>query len=178
MKNPTTHALGLLYSSALFPNHFSVLVIYIRKQSPVKWGGYAKHSTNLKNNFYYYLRRHSEDIETLFCENGRRNMNTNLLTLFTDFFFPSTVVSENFNVCIPSKGIVQEKTGICCCFSVVSDSFVTPWTAAPQASLSFTIFWSLLKLMSSEWMIPFNHLILCCPPSPPALDFPQHQSLF
>jgi len=66
MKNPTTHALGLLYSSALFPNHFSVLVIYIRKQSPVKWDGYAKHSTNLKNNFYYYLRRHSEDIET-FC---------------------------------------------------------------------------------------------------------------
>ena len=38
---------------------------------------------------------------------------------------------------------------------------VTPWTAARQASLSFTISWSLLKLMSIESMMPSNHLILC-----------------
>ena len=38
--------------------------------------------------------------------------------------------------------------------------FVTPWTAAHQASLSFTISWSLLKLMSIESGIPSNHLIL------------------
>ena len=41
--------------------------------------------------------------------------------------------------------------------------FVTPWTAADQASLSFIISWSLLKLMSIELMMPSNHLILCCP---------------
>ena len=41
--------------------------------------------------------------------------------------------------------------------------FVTPWTAAHQASLSFTISWSLLKLMSIESMMPSNHLILCRP---------------
>ena len=41
--------------------------------------------------------------------------------------------------------------------------FVTPWTAACQASLSITNSWSLLKLMSIELVIPFNHLILCCP---------------
>ena len=41
--------------------------------------------------------------------------------------------------------------------------FVTPWTAAPQASLSFTIFQSLLKVMFIESMIPSNHLILCHP---------------
>ena len=41
--------------------------------------------------------------------------------------------------------------------------FVTPWTAAYQSSLSFTISWSLLQLMSFESMIPSNHLILCCP---------------
>ena len=35
--------------------------------------------------------------------------------------------------------------------------------AACQASLSFTISWSLLKLMSTESMMPSNHLILCCP---------------
>ena len=39
--------------------------------------------------------------------------------------------------------------------------FVTPWTTAHQASLSFTISHSLLKLMSSELVIPSNHLILC-----------------
>ena len=41
--------------------------------------------------------------------------------------------------------------------------FVTPWTAACQASLFFTMPWSLLKLMSIESVMPPNHLILCCP---------------
>ena len=41
--------------------------------------------------------------------------------------------------------------------------FVNPWTAAQQASLSFTISWSLLKLMSIESVMPSNHLILCHP---------------
>ena len=41
--------------------------------------------------------------------------------------------------------------------------FVMPWTAACQASLSFTLSWSLLKLMSIELVMPSNHLILCCP---------------
>ena len=41
--------------------------------------------------------------------------------------------------------------------------FGTPWTAACQASLSFTISWRLFKLMSIELVMPFIHLILCCP---------------
>ena len=41
--------------------------------------------------------------------------------------------------------------------------FVTLWTAARQASLSITNFWSLLRLMSIELVMPFNRLILCCP---------------
>ena len=41
--------------------------------------------------------------------------------------------------------------------------FAIPWTAARQACLSFTISWSLLKLMSIESVMPSNHLILCCP---------------
>ena len=41
--------------------------------------------------------------------------------------------------------------------------FATPWTAAHQASLFFTISWNLLKLMSIESMMPSNHLILCRP---------------
>jgi len=41
--------------------------------------------------------------------------------------------------------------------------FVTPWIAAHQACLSFTISQSLLKLMSIESVMPSNHLILCHP---------------
>ena len=41
--------------------------------------------------------------------------------------------------------------------------FVTPWSAVCQTSLSFTISWSLLKLMSTGLVMPSNHLILCHP---------------
>ena len=41
--------------------------------------------------------------------------------------------------------------------------FVTPWTAARQASLSITNSWRLLKLMSIEPVMPSNHLSLCRP---------------
>ena len=39
--------------------------------------------------------------------------------------------------------------------------FVTPWAAARQASLSFTIFLSLLRLMSIETVMPSSRLIFC-----------------
>ena len=41
---------------------------------------------------------------------------------------------------------------------------MTPWTAAHQAFLSFTISWSFLRLTSTELVMVFNHLILCHPP--------------
>ena len=41
--------------------------------------------------------------------------------------------------------------------------FVTPWTPAYQAALYITNSRSLLKLMSIESVMPFNHHILCCP---------------
>ena len=41
--------------------------------------------------------------------------------------------------------------------------FVTPWTEVCQASMSITNFWSLLKLMSIESVMPSNHLIICRP---------------
>ena len=53
----------------------------------------------------------------------------------------------------------------CCCCCCCSLSrvwlFETPWTAAHQASLSFSISQSLLKLMSKESVMPSNHLVLC-----------------
>ena len=50
--------------------------------------------------------------------------------------------------------------------------FVTPWTAALQASLCSTISWSLLKLMRLESMMPSKHLILCHPLLLPPSLFP------
>ena len=50
---------------------------------------------------------------------------------------------------------------ICHCGCSVTKSFATPWTAASEAVLSFTISQSLLKLIFIESVMPFNHLILC-----------------
>ena len=60
--------------------------------------------------------------------------------------------------------------------------FATPWTAARQASLSITISWSLLKLMSIESVMP-DWLVIqpshpLSSPSPPAFNHSQHQGLF
>ena len=41
--------------------------------------------------------------------------------------------------------------------------FVTPWTAAHQVPVLFTISWSLLRFMSLDFVMLSNHLILCCP---------------
>ena len=71
---------------------------------------------------------------------------------------------------------------ICFCyyyFHVVVQSLshvrllATPWTAAHQASLSFTVSQSLLKLMSIESVMPFSHLVLCCPLLPLPSIFPR-----
>ena len=50
--------------------------------------------------------------------------------------------------------------------------FVTPWTAARQASLSISNSWSFLKLMSVESVMPSNRLILCRPLLLPPSIFP------
>ena len=67
--------------------------------------------------------------------------------------------------CLYSQGSVQ--------FSRVR-LFVTPWTAACQSSLSITNSPSLPKLMSTELVMPSNHLILCHP----TFNLSQHQGLF
>ena len=52
-----------------------------------------------------------------------------------------------------------------CCFSVseLCWLFVTPWTAACQASPSFTLSWNLLNSCPLSWGLPYDCLILCCP---------------
>ena len=59
--------------------------------------------------------------------------------------------------------------------------FATPWTAAHQASLSITNFWSSLKLMSIESVMPSSHLIPChplllLPPIPPSIKVFSNES--
>ena len=53
--------------------------------------------------------------------------------------------------------------GFAICFVITHSVFVTPWAAAWQASLSFTISCSLLKLMSIESVMPCNQHVLCRP---------------
>ena len=65
---------------------------------------------------------------------------------------------------------------ICCCS--VTQLFLTPQTAARQASLSLTMSQSLLSFMSIESMMPSNHLVFSHLLSPPAFNLSHHQSLF
>ena len=53
--------------------------------------------------------------------------------------------------------------------------FATPWITARQASLSIINSQSLPKLTSIKSVMPSSHLIICCPPSPPAPNPSQHQ---
>ena len=52
---------------------------------------------------------------------------------------------------------------VCLCVCVWCVYYASPWPEARQTSLSFTISWSLLKLMSTESVIPSSRLILCHP---------------
>ena len=94
----------------------------------------------------------------------------------TDFhkqsWFHGTALLENSHgrdICYRCNTLAVAKLGIPQCFfrSVHSLShvqfFVTPWTAALQASLSIANSGSLLKLMSIMSVMPSNYLILCCP---------------
>ena len=76
-------------------------------------------------------------------------------------------LSEKFTYYILSKNHLRQLFSVCNCrllqFSSVAQLFVTPWTAACQASLSITNSQSLLKLMTIESVMPSNHLIFCHP---------------
>ena len=80
---------------------------------------------------------------------------------------------------LPLQVCVGER-GALCTWLLLSHSqlFMIPWTAAHQASLSFTIPQSLLKLMSIESVMPSNHLILCRPLLLLPSIFPSIQGLF
>ena len=66
----------------------------------------------------------------------------------------STVLAENVDIMLQFS-LAQSLSHV--------QLFVTPWTAACQASLSITNSWSLPKLISIDSVMPSSHLILCCP---------------
>ena len=94
---------------------------------------------------------------------------------------PGSSVYGVFQASILEWGFSQHRDWIC--VSCIACGFFTGWasslfaaqslsctwllaipgTAACQASLSFTVFWSLCKLMSFDSVMPSNHLIICCP---------------
>ena len=81
-------------------------------------------------------------------------------------FFQGTFWTQGSNPrflslqCWQAGSLPLALAGLYCCCSVSKSA---PWTAALQASLSFTISWSLLKLMSIESVMPSNHPIVCHP---------------
>ena len=86
------------------------------------------------------------------------------------------------SVCLSMSIIYLSTYPICLSIYVVfsrsvTSSSATPWTAAHQASLSFTISQSLLQLMSIESVMPSNHLILYHPLLLPPSIFPSIRML-
>ena len=97
-------------------------------------------------------------------------------------FFPGKNIGVGSHFLLQGIFLTQGSNRISCCCSVAHrvQPTVTPWTAACQASLSFTISQSFLKLTSIELVIPFSHLIFCCPFSctqfsPASGSFPMRQ---
>ena len=85
---------------------------------------------------------------------------------YTHSIFPLYFINKHRDSCSWVTNTETHKTSVQ--FSSVQSLsrvqlFATPWTAAHQASLSITNFWSLLKLMSIESVMPSNHLIFCRP---------------
>ena len=90
-----------------------------------------------------------------------------LLKLFVNSY-PHDKVTVNRNECYTNNNINIIIFRHCIAAVVVQplshfQLFVTPWTAAWEASLSFTIPWTLFKLMSIELVMLSNHVLLCHP---------------
>ena len=123
---------------------------------------------------------HSEQA-TICKPGGKLNQNQSVDTLTLDFLAPRNVKELNVLFKMPSLWyfviIAQEDQDTRHVVQSLShvQLFVTTWTTAPQVSLSFTISWSLLKLMLIVLVMLSNHLILFsfCLQSFPALgSFP------
>ena len=104
--------------------------------------------------------------------NAYKLFSTSLLTLQEPLFrldpeesfhsSPHLTLSSDSQV-PPSQDLSYQQHLGCRSVSQSCLTLCNPWTGARQASLPFTISWSLLKLRSIESVMPSNHLILYCP---------------
>ena len=80
---------------------------------------------------------------------------------FSVYRFGISKHRERKFLCLNSFFVVS--VVVCCSVDKSCLTLRPQWTAACQASLSFTISWSLLRFMSAELMMPSNHFVLCRP---------------
>ena len=118
-----------------FSFYFGPCLLHWRISSNVWWSGAV--------NFYFKVRYQNADLK--FCVNTQAlligGLHTRTVSEVAGRFFFFTVLQSLSHVCL----------------------FVTPWTAAHQVSLSFTISWGFLKLMSIELVMSSKLLTLCVP---------------
>ena len=96
---------------------------------------------------------------------------------FNEIYFGNGLFTSQsgFQLTVSQKSATFNLILIFRCYCSVTKSYptlLTPWTAACQVSLSFTISWNLHKFMSTESVMPSNHFILCCPFSSCPQSFP------
>ena len=103
--------------------------------------------TKKKRNGHIFIRD-ADPLVLAIC-GEKRHVRKYTLSCPLFYVLDNRKLSKNFDVIVQSLSHIQV--------------FASPWTAARQVSLSFTIFWNLFKLMSVELVISFNHLILCHP---------------
>ena len=89
------------------------------------------------------------------------NSNSSSISLFLKYMFPSLLPIILVYVQVNANSYSVQFSSVRSLSYVWL--FVTPWTAAQQASLSITNSWSPPKPMSIKSMMPSNHLILCRP---------------
>ena len=96
---------------------------------------------------------------------GARNKHINELPGHLQFFSVTNNIALSILTAEGEISTISDMQIIAVIFQLLQcvQLFATPRTTAPQASLSFTVTQSLLKLMSIESVMPSNHLILCCP---------------
>ena len=108
----------------------------------------------------------SERYWSVYCTFQLRNLGISLPPLARDCRNPHSLKKLS---CMLNSHCIERLTCAKLSFVLVAQLlspvqlFVTPWTAAGQASPSFTISQNLLKFMSIASVMPYNHLILCCP---------------
>ena len=167
-------------SSPLYQEHSCYLFLFLQEQQPT-----LTTSTNLNYLLKGSVTKHSHIEGEFWWGNNSVHNRYKTGTFAVHYLEATSISSERVLKSIPviaDAGQLLEKTSSSSSSTVVVQSlsrvwpFVTPWTTACEASLTFTISQSLLRLVYwvGDAIQPFHSL---SSPSPPALNLSQHQGL-